>query len=47
LLPYGYAALDRLWAHLYQGAAWPRDVPIPAATPRGAAPLTRDNLDLP
>ena len=47
LLPYGYAALDRLWAHLYEGAAWPREVPTPAAQPRGAGPLERQALALP
>jgi hydroxybutyrate-dimer hydrolase len=47
LLPYGYAALDRLWAHLYEAAAWPNDVPTPAARPRGNAVLTRSTLDLP
>ncbi len=47
LLPYGYAALDRLWAHLYEGAAWPVDALTPAATPRGAGPLERSMLGLP
>ena len=47
LLPYGYAALDRLWAHLYGGQPWPRDVTTPAALPRGAAALTRSELALP
>ena len=47
LLPYGYAALDRLWAHLYEGAAWPTDVPTPAARPRGAGALERGMLGLP
>lgn len=47
LLPFGYAALDRLWAHLYQGQPWPRDVPTPAATPRGAGALERSMLGLP
>jgi hydroxybutyrate-dimer hydrolase len=47
LLPYGYAALDRLWAHLYEGAVWPVDMPTPAAQPRGAAPLERGKLGLP
>lgn len=47
LLPYGYAALDRLWAHLYEGAAWPLDLPTPTTTPRGAGPLERRHLDLP
>nr|WP_255373061.1 MULTISPECIES: D-(-)-3-hydroxybutyrate oligomer hydrolase [unclassified Rhodanobacter] len=46
LLPYGYAALDRLWAHLYEGAAWPLDAPTPAARPRGAGPLERTTLGL-
>ncbi|HEV2680516.1 MAG TPA: 3-hydroxybutyrate oligomer hydrolase family protein [Rhodanobacter sp.] len=47
LLPYGYAALDRLWAHLYEGAAWPTDVPAPAAQPRGVGALERNKLGLP
>ncbi|MHB1056644.1 MAG: 3-hydroxybutyrate oligomer hydrolase family protein [Rhodanobacter sp.] len=47
LLPYGYAALDRLWAHLYEGAAWPADVPTPAAQPRGAKKLEHGMLGLP
>lgn len=47
LLPFGYAALDRLWAHLYQGQPWPHAVTTPAATPRGAAALERATLGLP
>jgi len=47
LLPYGYAALDRLWAHLYEGAPWPAVVPVPAPKPRGAGALTKESLDLP
>ncbi|HEV7122153.1 MAG TPA: 3-hydroxybutyrate oligomer hydrolase family protein [Rhodanobacter sp.] len=47
LLPYGYAALDRLWAHLHDGAAWPRELPTPASRPRGAGPLERGALGLP
>ena len=47
LLPYGYVALDRLWAHLYEGAAWPTEVPTPAAQPRGAGALECGMLDLP
>lgn len=47
LLPYGYAALDRLWAHLHDGAAWPREVPLPSAQPRGAGILERSALGLP
>lgn len=46
LLPYGYAALDRLWAHLYERAAWPSGVPTPMAQPRGAGPLDRSMLGL-
>lgn len=47
LLPYGYAALDRLWAHLYEGAAWPAGMPTPATQPRGAGVLERSMLGLP
>ncbi len=47
LLPYGYAALDRLWAHLYENAAWPTEVATPAAQPRGAGTLERGMLGLP
>lgn len=47
LLPYGYVALDRLWAHLYQGATWPSDLPTPAARPRGAGKLEVATLGLP
>lgn len=47
LLPYGYAALDRLWAHLYEHAPWPDEVPTPAAQPRGAGALRSSMLDLP
>lgn len=47
LLPYGYAALDRLWAHLYEGAPWPAQAPTPAPRPRGKGALTREALDLP
>jgi len=47
LLPYGYAALDRLWAHLYAHAPWPDALPVPAPRPRGEEPLRRDMLGLP
>jgi len=47
LLPYGYAALDRLWMHLQTGQPWPDELPTPAARPRGATALTREELDLP
>ncbi|HET7064462.1 MAG TPA: 3-hydroxybutyrate oligomer hydrolase family protein [Rudaea sp.] len=45
LLPYGYAALDRMWRHLAEG------VPLaagdtPAATPRGAGKLDAARLDI-
>ena len=46
LLPYGYAALDRLWAHLYEGHAWPAELAAPAGTPRGAGALQRSMLGL-
>jgi len=39
LLPYGYAALDRLWAHLFEASPWPADAPVPHGTARGAGPL--------
>ncbi|GLQ97336.1 D-(-)-3-hydroxybutyrate oligomer hydrolase [Dyella mobilis] len=47
LLPYGYAALDRLWMHLYQGAPWPEQVPVPQGRARGAGALERAALALP
>ena len=45
LLPYGYAALDAIWAHIAEGA------PLPASrrfngTPRGAGALEADALAL-
>jgi hydroxybutyrate-dimer hydrolase len=46
LLPYGYAALDRLWAHLYEGQAWPAGLATPAGSPRGAGELQREMLGL-
>lgn len=51
MLPYGYRALDAMWAHLRQKKALPGDAQI-AATPRAvvagvAAPLTADDLALP
>ncbi len=47
LLPYVYAALDRTWAHLYDGAPMPVDADI-ATVPRGADPaLTERNLPMP
>ncbi|MBU6246434.1 MAG: hydrogenase [Xanthomonadaceae bacterium] len=47
LMPYGYVALDRLWAHLFEGAPWPTALPTPAAHPRGQGALDRAALDLP
>ncbi|MCW4453465.1 D-(-)-3-hydroxybutyrate oligomer hydrolase [Flavobacterium sp. MXW15] len=47
LLPYVYAALDRVQAHLDDGAALPADAVI-ATTPRGAGkPLTEAGLAIP
>jgi hydroxybutyrate-dimer hydrolase len=46
LLPYGYAALDRLWAHLFQGQPWPNELPVPAGTARGPVALQAGMLGL-
>ncbi len=47
LLPYMYAALDRVWAHLDDGAPLPGDAVI-QTVPRGAGkPLTADSLAIP
>ena len=46
LLPYGYAALDRLWANLYENVARPGSASTPAGQPRGAQALTRQALGL-
>ena len=43
LLPYGYAALDRMWQHVVTGAALsPADTPV--AAPRGAGKLKASRL---
>ena len=43
LLPYGYAALDRMWQHVVTGAALsPADTPV--AAPRGAGKLEASRL---
>lgn len=47
LLPYGYAALDRLWRHLFEGQSWPAAVAAPSPSPRGSKPLTAHMLNLP
>jgi hydroxybutyrate-dimer hydrolase len=47
LLPFVYRALDRVWAHLQDGAPLPEDAVV-ATTPRGAGkPLGRENLAMP
>ena len=46
LLPYVYAALERVDAHLDSGAPLPRDAVI-ATTPRGADPLEAGDLAIP
>jgi hydroxybutyrate-dimer hydrolase len=43
MLPYAYAALDRLWAHLVAGEAMPASRDI-ATTPRGNGPLGASQL---
>ena len=45
LLPYGYAALDRMWAHLVGGAALTPG-PAPVAQPRGAGKLDVTHLGI-
>lgn len=47
LLPYGYAALDRVWSHLVAGQPLPANPPTPAARARGPGALTAGMLDLP
>jgi len=44
-LPYAYAALDALWAHLATGAPLPRSRRF-ASRPRGSGPLERGRLGL-
>jgi hydroxybutyrate-dimer hydrolase len=46
LLPYGYAALDRLWAHLAMGRSLPEDAVPAGARPRGPGKLTAGHLAL-
>jgi hydroxybutyrate-dimer hydrolase len=46
LLPYGYAALERMWRHLVEGAALIAGE-TPAAKPRGAGKLDATHLGLP
>jgi hydroxybutyrate-dimer hydrolase len=46
LLPYGYAALDRLWAHLATGRPLPEDAVPARAQPRGPGRLSAAHLAL-
>lgn len=46
LLPYGYRALDAMYAHVVHGRPLP-DAPTPQARPRGPDELTAEHLDLP
>src|SRR5690606_4582772 len=46
LLPYVYAALDRVEAHLEDGTPLPADATV-ATTPRGTEPLQAGNLAIP
>ena len=46
LLPYGYAALDRMYAHVVAGVPLPK-LPTPQPRPRGATALGTASLDLP
>ncbi|MET0935089.1 MAG: 3-hydroxybutyrate oligomer hydrolase family protein [Luteibacter sp.] len=47
LLPFGYAALDRAWAHVAQGRALPEDAAVRETRPRGAGAMTAGALALP
>lgn len=46
LLPYGYVALDHMYAHVVDGASL-RDVSTPRPRPRGPTALRATTLDLP
>jgi hypothetical protein len=45
-MPYAYAALDRLHAHLFDGQTI-RDDPAPKPCPRGADALEKAHLGMP
>lgn len=47
LLPYGYYALERLWAHLFKEELWPQELPTPRPRRRGIGALQPAALDLP
>jgi len=46
LLPYAYAALDRVWAHVIDGAPL-SDAPAPVPRPRGPGAVQKSALGLP
>ncbi|HEY2396334.1 MAG TPA: 3-hydroxybutyrate oligomer hydrolase family protein [Rudaea sp.] len=46
MLPYGYAALDRMWSHLVSGAALAPGPAAPRAQPRGASKLDVAHLGI-
>jgi hydroxybutyrate-dimer hydrolase len=47
LLPFGYAALDRAWAHIADGRPLPEDALVRDTRPRGPGALTAAALALP
>lgn len=47
LLPFGYVALDRAWAHVSEGRTLPEDAAVRDARPRGPGALTAEALALP
>lgn len=47
LMPYMYAALDRVWAHLYDGAPMPASARIASVPRKSAAVLEASNLAIP
>jgi hydroxybutyrate-dimer hydrolase len=47
LLPFGYAALDRAWAHITAGRPLPEDALVRDTQPRGPGAVTAKTLALP
>lgn len=47
LLPFGYAALDRAWAHITTGRPLPEDALVRDTQPRGPGAVTAKTLALP
>jgi hydroxybutyrate-dimer hydrolase len=47
LLPFGYAALDRAWAHLTEGRPLPEDAAVRDTRPRGPGRFTASALAVP